>query len=82
MKPIGMEEVKDASSSISFENNILANIADQQIIDLLDQHIPAQYRETYLKLKYGDKVYKADLNKLCSVIADILKEHNYDPENS
>lgn len=82
MKPIGMEEVKDASASISFENNILAHIADKQIIDLLDKHIPAQHRETYLKLKYGDKVYKADLNKLCAVIADILKEHNYDPENS
>lgn len=77
MKPIGMEEVKDASASISFEDNILSSLADQQIINILDKEIPAQYRETYLKLKYGDKVYKTDLNKLCSIITEILQKHNY-----
>lgn len=78
MKPVGMEDVKDVPQP----HNKLADIPDtvfnQQIIDLLDQHIPAQYRETYLRLKYGEKIYKSDMNKLQAVILQILKDHNYE----
>lgn len=78
MKPIGMEDVQHSSPSMVVENNILSQIADQQIIDLLDKEIPAPYRETYLKLKYGDKVYKAEMTKLYNIIIEILQEHNYE----
>lgn len=79
MKPVGIEDLKDNNTAmIQQDNNILTSIANDQIISILDKEIPAQHRETYLKLKYGDKVYKADLNKLCSVIKDILQNHNYD----
>lgn len=78
MKPVGMEDVKDVPQP----HNKLADIPDtvfnQQIIDLLDQHIPAQYRETYLRLKYGEKIYKSDMNKLQAVILQILKDNNYE----
>lgn len=78
MKPIGMEDVQTTAPSMMVDNNILSKIADKQIIDLLDKEIPAQHRETYLKLKYGDKVYKSDLTKLYNIIVDILQKHNYD----
>lgn len=79
MKPVGIEDLKDSNSAmIQQDNNILSSIANEQIITILDKEIPAQHRETYLKLKYGDKVYKADLNKLCIIIKEILQNHNYD----
>jgi hypothetical protein len=75
MKPVGMEEVYESSSK---SNDIPEAIFNQQIIDLLDEHIPAQHRENYLRLKYGEKIYKSDMTKLYSAIKEILKEHNYE----
>ena len=81
MKPVGIEDLKEQNVSISrlySTNNILDIVSDQQILRILDEHIPAQHRPTYLKIKYGDKVYKNDLNKLVECIKNILKEHGYE----
>lgn len=78
MKPVGMEDLKDAPQPHNKLADIPDSIFNQQIIDLLDQHIPAQYRETYLRLKYGEKIYKSDMNKLQAVILQILRDHNYE----
>lgn len=81
MKPIGMEETKETSASMSLDNNILDKIANQQIIDILDKEIPAPHRETYLKLKYGDKIHRSDINKLSVVISQILNKYKVDNQD-
>jgi hypothetical protein len=78
MKPIGMDDVQDASHNHHKTTDVPNTVFNKQIIDLLDQHIPAQYRETYLRLKYGEKIYKNDMTKLLSVITDLLREHGYE----
>jgi hypothetical protein len=79
MKPVGMEDVNDYSYSPPSKSPDVSDLVfNQQIIDLLDQHIPSSCRETYLRLKYGEKIYKTDMTKLYSVIQDILKEHGYE----
>jgi DNA-directed RNA polymerase specialized sigma24 family protein len=80
MKPVGMDDVTESSSIHHSSSNILDIVANEQIIKLLDANIPAQYRETYLKLKHGDKVYKTDMVKLIKIIKTILSENNYDIE--
>lgn len=81
MKPIGIEDLKE-NYKHSNNHDIVDTIFNQQIIDLLDQHIPAQHRETYLRLKYGEKVYKSDMNKLYIIIQQILTDHGFNYENS
>ena len=81
MKPVGIEDLQSQNVSInrlSSDNTILDIVSDKQILNLLDERIPAQFRPTYLKLKYGNKVYKNELNKLLECIKSILKEHGYD----
>jgi hypothetical protein len=81
MKPVGIQDLQEANISIpklASDDNILEMIADEQILKILDENIPAQHRSTYLKLKHGDKVYKTDLTKLTTCIKQILKDHNYD----
>lgn len=78
MKPVGIEDIKDSHPTNHKSADIPDSVFNQQIIDLLDQHIPAQYRETYLRLKYGEKIYKSDMNKLQSVITQILQDHGYE----
>jgi len=78
MKPVAMDETNDPSSLQNKNNSMLDIVANEQLIEILDKNIPAQYRESYLKLKHGDKIYKADLIKLTKIIKTILSEHNYD----
>ena len=81
MKPVGIEDLKEQNvhvARLASKQSVLDLVSDQQILKLLDENIPAQYRSTYLKLKYGDKVYKSDLNKLINCIKEILRENGYD----
>lgn len=74
MKPVGIEDVKDYGSYNKSKGDVLDLVLNQEIIDLLDEKIPQAYRETYLRLKYGEKICRNDLNKLINIIREILNE--------
>lgn len=57
------------------ESNFISDIANKEIIDIIDQHIPTSERENYLKLKHGVKISRAELSRLQEVIMEILKEY-------
>jgi len=76
MKPIGIEDIEDYGSKHHTKGDVSELVFNQEIIDLLDEKIPHLYRETYLKLKYGEKISKSDLNKLLSIIKEIINDHN------
>ena len=54
-----------------------ANIANKEIVDIIDQKIPASERENYLKLKNGVKITRVELCKLQQIIIGIVKDHGY-----
>lgn len=76
MKPIGIEDSEDYGSKHHTKGDVSDVVLNQEIIDLLDEKIPLLYRESYLKLKYGEKINKSDLTKLISIIRDIINESN------
>jgi len=78
MKPVGIDDLQDSCPRNHKSANIPDMVFNNQVIDLLDKHLPAQYRETYLRLKYGEKIYKNDLKKLQAIIQEILQEHGYE----
>ena len=80
MKPVGIEDLKETQKSFQKNYDIAELVTRKQIIRILDEHVPAPYRETYLRLKYGERIYKSDLNKLLEITTKILEEHNYDIE--
>ena len=72
MKPVAIEDIKEYFTANANSEDISETTFNKELIEMLDTHIPAQHRETYLKFKYGEKVSKGDLNKLLKVIRDIL----------
>lgn len=64
------ETVKD-------KKDFLDGISNQEIMELLDTKLNYQYREIYLKIKNGEKVLSADINKLKKEIFKIL---NYESD--
>jgi hypothetical protein len=59
----------------SFSNNTL--LENKELIKFLDQNIQSEHRETYLKLKHGNKINKTDLKKLQSHIAKLMEDNNW-----
>lgn len=65
-------DIENSTPSSAQENDISNN----QILDLIDQKMPAQYRELYLRYRYGDKISKSDQNKVVKIIKEILDDQN------
>jgi hypothetical protein len=65
------------NSIFSENDNFISNIANKEIVDIIDQKIPASERENYLKLKNGVKITRVELCKLQQIIIGIVKDHGY-----
>lgn len=61
---------------ITNPSSMLDSISDNEIIKFLDQNIYSEYRETYLRLKHGEKITKQKLSKLQNHIAFLMKDFN------
>lgn len=53
-------------------NNLDQLIQNNEIISFLDQHIHADHRECYLRLKHGERVTKNKISKLQKHIQDLM----------
>lgn len=82
MKPVAIEDIKEYFIHSSNNTDISDITFNKELIEMLDSHIPAQHRETYLKFKYGDKVSKGDLNKLLKAIKEILYSNESNEQDS
>ena len=60
------------NSSFSVNDNFISNIANQEIIDIIDKNIPVSDRENYLKLKNGVKMTRIEISRLQAVILECL----------
>jgi hypothetical protein len=61
---------------ISNNSELIDSISNVEIIKFLDQNIHSDYRETYLRLKHGEKIPKQKLVKLQTHIKNLLKTFN------
>lgn len=74
MQPTHIESESSHAHPFSFLNNL----QNEEIIKFLDDHIQSDHRETYLKLKHGNKVPKQQLNKLVSHIKELMEKKGWD----
>jgi hypothetical protein len=70
-----INETKDYSYIFTNDSNLVDNIDNKEIISLIEKHLNGDDRTTYLKMKNGVKVNKADTNKLIITIQNILKKY-------
>jgi hypothetical protein len=68
MKPTYIDY--DITNSLNLTNSVSNN----EIIEFLDENIHSEYRETYLRLKHGEKITKQKLVKLQNHISLIMKQ--------
>lgn len=70
-----INETKDYSYIFCSDNDPVDSIDNKEIILLIEKHLTGEDRVTYLKIKNGSKVNKADTTKLIQTIQQILKNH-------
>jgi DNA-directed RNA polymerase specialized sigma subunit len=71
--------IDDLNAPSAISNNDTKDIAsNNEIIKLLDEKIPAEYRELYLKMKYNAKLTKSEQKTLYEVVSSIISENSYD----
>ena len=71
-----IDEIKDYGNSFTSNENLLSNtVASNEIFNLLEIHLKDDYRTLYLKVKNGNKINKADMDKLTLKLREILSEH-------
>ena len=73
MKPLNIDNEGHNLKSSTDISDILSN---KELINLIESNLETKYRETYLKLKGGNKIHKKDLVKLQDHIAHILQNNN------
>jgi len=73
MKPTNIEDTHQTASK---QDKIEDIFLKKQTLDIIDEIIPTQYRDLYLRFRYGDKVSKTEQKKIISIIQNILKEHH------
>lgn len=59
------------SDHLAPTKHVLAD--NKEIIEFLDAHISYEYRESYLKLKHGDKIPKNQLTKLQKHVEELME---------
>ena len=67
MKPTYIEQEVSSGEDLQF------SIENIEILKFLDANIQAEFRESYLKLKHGDKIPKQNLTKLQNHIEILMK---------
>lgn len=71
MQPSNIENEYDITNSSNFFNSI----SNKELIDIIEDKLETKYRESYLKLKAGNKISKQELNKLKKHIQSIIQDH-------
>jgi hypothetical protein len=72
MKPSYIEH------DIQNNSHLFQDIENNEIINFLDTQVSSEYRESYLKLKHGEKIPKQQLIKLQNHIDSLMKNFKND----
>lgn len=72
-----IDEIKNYGSVFSSDDDSFFNfISNKEIIDIIENNLIDHNRMTYLRLKSGAKVSKAEKEELLEIIQQILKDHH------
>ena len=73
MSPVGIDNIRDENeNSMKIKYNIVDAIHERETLKRIDEKIPLSLRATWIKMKNGVKVSKADREKIKEAISEII----------
>jgi DNA-directed RNA polymerase specialized sigma24 family protein len=68
-----IDEIKDYSNV--FNNDDTNNVENNELLQLVEQHLTGDDRVTYLKMKNNVKVSRSEVSKLSQTLKQIITDH-------
>lgn len=81
MEPIPIDNIDDESEdSMKISENVVSGISRREILELVDNNIPAELRSDYLKMKHGVKIVKSRKKLVEAAIVGIVEKYGWQKE--
>lgn len=71
--PLDLSSIDDTNEENTRDETGEFDLTTSELIAIVDEYLPAQYRQTYLKMKSGVKVPKAERLEVERLVLEILK---------
>jgi len=81
VNPIGITYVvDDKEDNMRMQNDLNESLYTKELFELIDKHIPIEFREDWLKLTHGVRISDIRKNNLYEIVSNILIKEGIDEE--
>ena len=79
MEPLDISNIRDeAEKNMRQEDSFVEEIANQELLDIIDENLDVSLRADYLRVRQGAYVPKPRRRQITEEILQILEEHGYE----
>ena len=79
MEPLDITNIRDEQEkNMRVSDDFIESIANQELLDIIDEHLDVSLRSDYLRVRDGTYVPKPRREQIIEEIVEILREHGYE----
>ena len=79
MEPLDISNIRDETErNMRVEDSFVEEIANQELLDIIDENLDVSLRADYLRVRHGSYVPKPRRRQIVDEIRQILKEYGYE----
>ena len=79
MDTLDIDNIRDEKEkSMRLENDFITHIDNQELLEIIDEHLSVDFRSDYLRIRDGTYVPKPRREQIMEEIMQILKDHGHE----
>jgi len=79
MEPLDISNIRDeAEKNMRLSDSFIDEIANQELLEIIDEHLDTSLRADYLRVRHGAYVPKPRREQISSEVRRILEEYGYE----
>jgi DNA-directed RNA polymerase specialized sigma24 family protein len=79
MDTLDIDNIRDEKEkSMSVENDFVDKVANNELLEIIDEHLDVNLRSDYLRVRDGTYVPKPRREQIIEEVTQILKDHGYE----
>ena len=79
MDTLDISNIRDEKEgNMRLDDDFIEKIANEELLEIIDEHLDVSFRSDYLRVKDGTYVPKPRREQIMEEITEILKEHGYE----
>ena len=79
MDTLDISDIRDEKEgNMRLDDDFIEKIANEELLEIIDEHLDVSFRSDYLRVKDGTYVPKPRREQIMEEITEILKDHGYE----